>query len=64
MSIETKKMFEIIHENQKKARAFNIKRAKKQRRQEIKDNAIIFLASAIFMIALLTFISMIEMLKF
>ena len=61
---ETQMMFEIIHENQKRVRAFNIKRAKKQKKQSIIDNVFMFLGSSIFMIGLMTFIAVIESLKF
>lgn len=61
---ETQIMFEKIHENQKKVRAFNIKRAKKQKKQAIVDNIIMFLGSSIFMIGLLTFVAVIESMKF
>lgn len=64
MSIETQKMFEIIHKNQKKVRALNVKRAKKQKKQAIIDNVFMFLASSIFMIGIMTFIAMIESLRF
>lgn len=61
---ETQIMFEKIHENQKRVRAFNIKRAKKQKKQAIVDNIIMFLGSSIFMIGLLTFVAVIESMKF
>lgn len=61
---ETQIMFEKIHENQRKVRAFNIKRAKKQKKQAIIDSIIMFLGSAIFMIGLMTFIAVIESMKF
>ena len=61
---ETQIMFEKIHENQKKVRAFNIKRAKKQKKQAIIDNVLIFLGSSIFMIGIMTFIAVIESMKF
>lgn len=61
---ETQIMFDIIHENQKKVRAFNIKRAKRQKRQAIIDNVFMFLGSSIFMIGLMTFIAVIESMKF
>ena len=61
---ETQMMFEIIHENQKRVRAFNIKRAKKQKKQAIVDNLIMFLGSSIFMIGLLTFVAVIESIRF
>lgn len=61
---ETQKMFDIIHENRRKVRAFNIKRAKKQKKQAIIDNIVMFLGSSIFMIGLLTFIAVIESMKF
>ena len=64
MSIETQKMFEIIHKNQKKVRAFNIKRAKRQKKQAVIDDIVMFLASSIFMIGIMTFIAMIESLRF
>lgn len=61
---ETQKMFTIIHQNNKRVRAFNKEREKKQKRQAIIDNIIIFLASSIFMIGIMTFIAMIESLRF
>lgn len=61
---ETQMMLEAIHENQRKVRAFNIKRAKKQKKQSIIDNVFMFLGSSIFMIGLMTFIAVIESLKF
>lgn len=61
---ETQIMFEKIHENQKRVREFNIKRKKKQKRQAIIDTITMFLASSIFMIGIMTFIAMIESLKF
>lgn len=64
MTAETQEMFDIIHENRRKVRAFNIKRAKKQKKQSIIDNVFMFLGSSIFMIGLMTFIAVIESLKF
>lgn len=64
MSAETQEMFTIIHQNNKKVREFNKERAKKQKRQVIIDSVIMFLASSIFMIGIMTFISMIESLRF
>lgn len=61
---ETQIMFDIIHENQKKVRAFNIKRAKRKKRQAIIDSIVMFLGSSIFMIGLMTFITVIESMKF
>lgn len=61
---ETQIMLDIIHKNQKRVRAFNIKRAKKQKKQSIIDNVFMFLGSSIFMIGLMTFIAVIESLKF
>lgn len=61
---ETQIMFEKIHENRKKVRAFNVKRAKKQKKQAIVDNIIMFLGSSIFMIGLQTFVAVIESMKF
>lgn len=61
---ETQIMFEKIHENRKKVREFNIKRAKKQKKQAIVDNIIMFLGSSIFMIGLLTFVAVIESMRF
>ena len=61
---ETQKMFDIIHENRRKVRAFNIKRAKKQKKQAIIDDVVIFLGSSIFMIGIMTFIAIIESLRF
>ena len=61
---ETQIMFEIIHENQKKVRAFNIKRAKQNKRQAIIDNVFIFLASSTFLIGIMTFVAVIESMKF
>lgn len=61
---ETQIMFDIIHENQKKVRAFNIKRVKRQKKQAIIDSIIMFLGSSIFMIGLMTFIAVIESMKF
>lgn len=61
---ETQMMFEIIHENQKRVRAFNIKRAKKQKKQAIIDNVVMFLASSTFLIGIMTFIVVIESMKF
>ena len=61
---ETQMMFEIIHENQKRVRAFNIKRAKKQKKQTIIDNVVMFLASSTFLIGIMTFIAVIESMKF
>lgn len=64
MSAETQEMFTIIHQNNKRVREFNKERAKKQKRQVIIDTAIMFLASSIFMIGIMTFIAMIESLRF
>ena len=61
---ETNKMLEIIHQNRKIQFARNQVRAKKQKRQAIVDNTIMFLGSAIFMIGLMTFIAMIESMRF
>lgn len=61
---ETERMFEIIHQNNKKQRVFNRKRAKKMKKQEIIDYAFMFLGSSIFMIGIMTFIAMIESLRF
>lgn len=61
---ETKKMLEIIHKNQKKVREFNIKRAKARKRQMIVDNVFMFLGSSIFLIGLMTFIAVIESMRF
>lgn len=61
---ETQIMFEKIHENQKKVRAFNVKKACQQKKQAIIDTIIMFLASSIFMIGIMTFIAMIESLRF
>ena len=57
-------MLEAIHENQRKVRAFNIKRTKEQKKQAIVDSIAMFLASSIFMIGIMTFIAMIESLRF
>ena len=64
MSAETREMFTIIHQNNKRVREFNKERAKKQKRQVIIDTMIMFLASSIFMIGIMTFITMIESLMF
>ena len=61
---ETNKMLEIIHQNRKVQFARNQVRAKKQKRQAIVDSIIMFLGSSIFMIGLLTFIAMIESMRF
>lgn len=61
---ETNKMLEIIHQNRKVQFAKNQARAKKQKRQAIVDNIIMFLGSSIFMIGLMTFIAMIESMRF
>ena len=61
---ETQMMFEIIHENQKRVRAFNIKRAKKQKKQAVIDDIVMFLASSTFLIGIMTFIAVIESMKF
>ncbi len=64
MSAETREMLTIIHQNNKRVKEFNKERAKKQKRQVIIDTAIMFLASSIFMIGIMTFIAMIESLRF
>ena len=61
---ETNKMLEIIHQNRKVQFVRNQARAKKQKRQAIVDNIIMFLGSSIFMIGLMTFIAMIESMRF
>lgn len=61
---ETQIMFEKIHENQKKVRAFNVKRAKKQKKQAIIDDIVMFLASSTFLIGIMTFVAVIESMKF
>lgn len=61
---ETNEMLEIIHQNRKVQFAKNQARAKKQKRQAIVDNIIMFLGSSIFMIGLMTFIAMIESMRF
>lgn len=61
---ETQMMLEAIHKNQKKVRTFNVKRAKQQKKQVIIDNVVMFLGSSIFMIGLMTFIAVIESMKF
>lgn len=61
---ETQIMFEKIHENQKKVRAFNVKRAKQNKRQAIIDNVFMFLASSTFLIGIMTFVAVIESMKF
>lgn len=61
---ETNKMLEIIHQNRKVQFARNQARAKKQKRQAIVDNVVTFLGSSIFMIGLMTFIAMIESMRF
>lgn len=61
---ETNKMLEIIHQNRKVQFAKNQVRAKKQKRQAIVDSIIMFLGSSIFMIGLMTFIAMIESMRF
>ena len=61
---ETNKMLEIIHQNRKVQFARNQIRAKKQKRQAIIDSIIMFLGSAVFMIGLMTFIAMIESMRF
>lgn len=61
---ETNKMLEIIHQNRKVQFAKNQARAKKQKRQAIIDSIIMFLGSAVFMVGLMTFIAMIESLRF
>lgn len=61
---ETNKMLEIIHQNRKVQFARNQARAKKQKRQAIVDSIIMFLGSSIFMIGLMTFIAMIESMRF
>lgn len=61
---ETNKMLEIIHQNRKVQFARNQARAKKQKRQAIVDNVVMFLGSSIFMIGLMTFIAMIESMRF
>ena len=61
---ETNEMLEIIHQNRKVQFAKNQARAKKQKRQAIVDNIIMFLGSSIFMIGLMTFIAIIESMRF
>lgn len=61
---ETNEMLEIIHQNRKVQFARNQIRAKKQKRQAIIDSIIMFLGSAVFMIGLMTFIAMIESMRF
>ena len=57
-------MLEAIHKNQKKVRTFNVKRAKQQKKQVIIDNVVMFLASSTFLIGIMTFIAVIESMKF
>ena len=61
---ETNEMLEIIHQNRKIQFVRNQVRAKKQKRQAIVDSIIMFLGSSIFMIGLMTFIAMIESMRF
>lgn len=61
---ETNKMLEIIHQNRKIQFAKNQVKAKKQKRQAIIDGIIMFLGSSIFMISLMTFIAVIESMRF
>lgn len=61
---ETNEMLEIIHQNRKVQFVRNQVRAKKQKRQAIIDSIIMFLGSSIFMIGLMTFIAMIESMRF
>lgn len=61
---ETNKMLEIIHQNRKIQFAKNQVKAKKQKRQAIIDGIIMFLGSSIFMIGLMTFIAVIESMRF
>lgn len=61
---ETQMMLEAIHKNQKKVRTFNVKRAKQQKKQVIIDNVVMFLASSTFLIGIMTFIAVIESMKF
>lgn len=61
---ETNKMLEIIHQNRKVQFAKNQARAKKQKRQAIIDDIVMFLASSTFLIGIMTFIAVIESMKF
>ena len=61
---ETNKMLEIIHQNRKKQFVINQMRAKKQKKQTIIDNVVMFLASSVFLIGIMTFIAVIESIKF
>ena len=61
---ETNKMLEIIHQNRKLQFAKNQVRAKKQKKQAIIDNVVMFLASSTFLIGIMTFIAVIESMKF
>ncbi len=61
---ETQIMFEKIHENNKKQREFNKKRAKKIKKQNIINNIFMFVGSATFMFGLMFLINVVENLKF
>lgn len=61
---ETNEMLEIIHQNRKVQFARNQIRAKKQKRQAVIDDIVMFLASSTFLIGIMTFIAVIESMKF
>lgn len=61
---ETQIMFEKIHENCKIQREFNKKRAKRQKKQAVIEDIVMFLASSTFLIGIMTFIAVIESMRF
>lgn len=61
---ESQKMLEIIHKNNRVQRIRNIARKKKQKKEVIINNVLMFLGSSIFMIGLMMLLNVIENARF
>lgn len=64
MTSETRKMFEIIHENCKKQREFNKKHTKRMKTETIINNILMVFGSGIFLFGIMFLVAVIENCKF
>lgn len=62
--MEDIKMMNIIHKNCKEQRKLNIERIKKNKKEQIKNNVLMFLSSGVFFIGLMYLIAVVENMRF
>lgn len=61
---ESQKMLEILHENKLKVREENKRKKKESKLETIMNYSVLFVAATIFMLGIMTLLSMIENISF